>query len=68
MDELSDEEDIVSRARRIQFFLSQPFSLRTFTGLPGHTCLRNCSQLQEILDGKYANILEPSVTLVPLKW
>jgi F-type H+/Na+-transporting ATPase subunit beta len=37
MDELSDEDKlVVSRARRVQRFLSQPFFVATqFTGIPG---------------------------------
>jgi F-type H+-transporting ATPase subunit beta len=37
MDELSDEDKlVVSRARRVQRFLSQPFHVATaFTGIPG---------------------------------
>ena len=37
MDELSDEDKlIVARARKVQRFLSQPFSVaEQFTGLPG---------------------------------
>ncbi|WP_308398729.1 F0F1 ATP synthase subunit beta [Weissella thailandensis] len=57
MDELSDEEKtIVNRARRIQFFLSQPFSVaETFTGLPGQYVPLNetVRSFKEILDGKY---------------
>ena len=57
MDELSDEEKtIVNRARRIQFFLSQPFSVaETFTGLPGQYVLltETVRSFKEILDGKY---------------
>jgi len=57
MDELSDEEKtIVNRARRIQFFLSQPFSVaETFTGLPGQyvPLTETVRSFKEILDGKY---------------
>ena len=57
MDELSDEEKtIVNRARRIQFFLSQPFSVaETFTGLPGQYVPLNetVRSFKEILDAKY---------------
>src|SRR5699024_10114667 len=57
MDELSDEEKtIVNRARRIQFCLSQPFSVaETFTGLPGQYVPLNetVRSFKEILDGKY---------------
>ena len=57
MDELSDEEKtVVNRARRIQFFLSQPFSVaETFTGLPGeYVSLEDTIRsFKEILDGNY---------------
>ncbi len=36
MDELSDEDQTVNRARRVQRFLSQPFAVaEQFTGVPG---------------------------------
>lgn len=40
MDELSDEDKLtVSRARKVQRFMSQPFSVaEQFTGLPGPLC------------------------------
>lgn len=57
MDELSDEEKtIVNRARRIQFFLSQPFSVaEAFTGLPGQyvSVADTVRSFKEILAGKY---------------
>ena len=57
MDELSDEEKtIVGRARRIQFFLSQPFSVaETFTGIPGEYVKveDTVRSFKDILDGKY---------------
>ena len=57
MDELSDEEKtIVNRARRIQFFLSQPFSVaETFTGLKGEyvPVAETVRSFKEILEGKY---------------
>lgn len=56
MDELSDEDRLtVNRARRIQRFLSQPFSVaEQFTGVPGVTvsieeCIRG---FRMILDGE----------------
>lgn len=57
MEELSDEDKLtVSRARKIQRFLSQPFSVaETFTGRPGkYVKLADtiCS-FKEILDGKH---------------
>jgi len=57
MDELSDEEKtVVNRARRIQFFLSQPFSVaEAFTGLPGQyvSVVDTVRSFKEILAGKY---------------
>ncbi|TVV38937.1 F0F1 ATP synthase subunit beta [Weissella cibaria] len=57
MDELSDEEKtIVNRARRIQFFLSQPLSVaETFTGLKGEyvPVAETVRSFKEILEGKY---------------
>ncbi|URL61644.1 F0F1 ATP synthase subunit beta [uncultured bacterium] len=62
MDELSDaEKKTVSRARRIQFFLSQPFYVATqFTGLKGRyvpvkETVKDC---KAILEGKYDKIPE----------
>jgi F-type H+-transporting ATPase subunit beta len=56
MDELSDEDRlIVNRARRVQRFLSQPFTVaETFTGVPGvmvsiEDCIRGFNM---ILDGE----------------
>ncbi|WP_054734968.1 F0F1 ATP synthase subunit beta [Lentilactobacillus parafarraginis] len=62
MDELSDEEKtIVNRARRIQFFLSQSFSVaEQFTGLPGKyvPVSDTVKGFKEILEGKYDDIPE----------
>ncbi|WP_461240405.1 F0F1 ATP synthase subunit beta [Paucilactobacillus sp. N302-9] len=62
MDELSDEEKtIVGRARRIQFFLSQSFSVaEQFTGLPGkYVSLKDTIKgFKEILEGKYDDLPE----------
>ena len=62
MDELSDEEKtIVNRARRIQFFLSQSFSVaEQFTGLPGKyvSVQDTVKGFKEILEGKYDDIPE----------
>ncbi|BAP86104.1 F0F1 ATP synthase subunit beta [Paucilactobacillus hokkaidonensis JCM 18461] len=62
MDELSDDEKtVVARARRIQFFLSQSFSVaEQFTGLPGkYVPLKDTVRgFKEILDGKYDDIPE----------
>ena len=68
MDELSDEEKtIVARARRIQFFLSQSFSVaEQFTGLPGaYVSLKDTvSGFKEILDGKHDDLSEEAFRLV----
>ncbi|GAK30024.1 F0F1 ATP synthase subunit beta [Weissella oryzae SG25] len=62
MDELSDEEKtVVNRARRIQFFLSQPFSVaETFTGLKGEyvPVADTVRSFKGILDGKYDDLPE----------
>jgi F-type H+-transporting ATPase subunit beta len=57
IDELSDEDkQIVSRARKIQKFLSQPFFVaETFTGRPGKyvPLAETVRGFKEILDGKH---------------
>ena len=62
MDELSEEEKvIVARARKIQRFLSQPFSVaEQFTGLPGRyvPIAETIQGFSEILAGKYDDIPE----------
>lgn len=62
MDELSDEDKvIVSRARKIQRFLSQPFSVaEPFTGLKGKyvPVAETVRGFREILDGKHDDIPE----------
>ncbi|GAX01041.1 F0F1 ATP synthase subunit beta [Secundilactobacillus silagei] len=62
MDELSDEEQtIVGRARRIQFFLSQSFSVaEQFTGTPGTyvSVADTVKGFKEILEGKYDDLPE----------
>lgn len=62
MDELSDEEKtVVNRARRIQFFLSQPFSVaETFTGLKGEyvPVAETVRSFKEILEGKHDELPE----------
>lgn len=59
MEELSDEDKLtVSRARKIQRFLSQPFFVaETFTSSPGKYVKLNDTILgfEEILDGKHDN-------------
>jgi F-type H+-transporting ATPase subunit beta len=62
MEELSDEDKMtVARARKIQKFLSQPFSVaETFTGRPGKfvSLKDTVSGFKEILDGKHDSINE----------
>ena len=57
MEELSEEDkQTVSRARKVQKFLSQPFFVaETFTGIPGqYVPLKETIRgFQEILDGKH---------------
>ena len=56
MDELSDEDKLtVNRARRVQRFLSQPFTVASqFTGLPGvMVSLEDCIKgFNMIMDGE----------------
>ena len=62
MDELSeDEKTLVSRARKVQRFLSQPFHVaEQFTGLPGQyvPVTETIRSFQEILEGKHDDIPE----------
>ncbi|WP_413488533.1 F0F1 ATP synthase subunit beta [Carnobacterium divergens] len=62
MDELSDNEKVlVSRARRIQFFLSQNFHVaEAFTGQPGSyvPVSETIRGFKEILNGKYDDLPE----------
>ncbi|MFB5191028.1 F0F1 ATP synthase subunit beta [Alicyclobacillus fastidiosus] len=62
MDELTDEDRLtVSRARKIQNFLSQPFFVgEVFTGIPGKYCSvqDTVRSFREILDGKHDDIPE----------
>jgi F-type H+-transporting ATPase subunit beta len=64
IDELSEQDKlIVSRARKIQRFLSQPFFVaETFTGIPGRFVeLKDTLKgVREILDGKHDSIHESS--------
>lgn len=60
MDELADDDKlIVNRARKIQRFFSQPFSVaEQFTGMKGKyvTLRETIRDLKEILDGKHDNL------------
>ena len=62
MDELSeDEKMLVSRARKVQRFLSQPFHVaEQFTGLPGrYVAVQETIQgFKEILEGKHDDVPE----------
>jgi F-type H+-transporting ATPase subunit beta len=68
MDELSDEDKVtVTRARKIERFLSQPFFVaQAFTGTPGvfvklEDTIRS---FQEVLDGKHDDLPEQAFYLV----
>ncbi|MDR1928599.1 MAG: F0F1 ATP synthase subunit beta [Endomicrobium sp.] len=68
MDELSDEDKIiVSRARKLQKFLTQPmFVAETFTGLKGRyvTVEETVNGFKGIVDGKYDNLPEQNFYMV----
>ena len=68
MDELSDEDKtVVSRARKIQNFLSQPFSVaEQFTGMEGkYVPLKDTIRgFKEILEGKHDSIPESAFLFV----
>ena len=62
VDELSDDDkSVVARARRIQRFLSQPFTVgEQFTGMPGKyvPIKETIRGFKEILEGKYDDLPE----------
>ncbi len=68
MDELSEEDQqLVSRARKIQRFLSQPFHVaEVFTGMAGKFCkvADTVQGFKEILDGKHDDMNENSFYMV----
>ena len=68
MDELSDEDRlIVSRARKIQRFLSQPFHVaEVFTGTPGQFVKLEdtIKGFKEILEGKHDDVPEQAFFMV----
>jgi F-type H+-transporting ATPase subunit beta len=68
MDELSDEDKlVVARARKIQRFLSQPFSVaEQFTGTPGtYVRLEDTIQgFKEVLEGKHDDLPEQAFYMV----
>ena len=68
MEELSEEDKLtVSRARKIQRFLTQPFYVaEAFTGMEGRT-VRAADTVQgfkEILEGKHDNVPEQAFYMV----
>ncbi len=68
MDELSEEDKlVVSRARKVQRFLSQPFFVaQAFTNMPGkYVQIKDTVRgFREILDGKHDSIPEQAFYLV----
>ncbi|MBF7096151.1 F0F1 ATP synthase subunit beta [Alkalibacter mobilis] len=68
MDELSDEDKvIVTRARKVERFLSQPFSVaEQFTGIEGKYVPINetIRGFKEIIEGKHDNLPESAFLLV----
>ncbi|NMA87433.1 MAG: F0F1 ATP synthase subunit beta [Tissierellia bacterium] len=68
IDELSDEDKlIVTRARKIQRFLSQPFSVASqFTGMEGKyvPISETVRGFKEILEGKHDNLPEQAFFMV----
>lgn len=68
MDELSEEDKLaVQRARKIQRFLSQPFTVaQVFTGTPGkYVSLKDTIKgFQGIVDGEYDNLPEQAFYMV----
>lgn len=68
MDELSDEDKlVVSRARKIQRFLSQPFHVaEQFTGNPGIyvPVAETVDSFAQVLEGKYDHLPEAAFLMV----
>jgi len=68
MDELSDEDKlVVSRARKIQKYLSQPFFVaKVFTGSDGRyvTIAESVRGAKEILDGKHDKLPEEAFYMI----
>jgi len=68
MEELSDEDKLaVARARKIQRFLSQPFSVaEQFTGSPGRyvKVADTVKSFREIVDGKHDELPEQAFYMV----
>jgi F-type H+-transporting ATPase subunit beta len=68
MDELSEEDqELVGRARKIQRFLSQPFTVaEVFTGMDGKfvKVADTVRGFKEILDGKHDELSENAFYMV----
>ena len=68
MDELSEDDKLtVQRARKIQRFLSQPFTVaETFTGTPGKyvPLKETIKSFKAIVDGEYDNLPEQAFYMV----
>ena len=68
LDELSEEDKLaVSRARKIQFFLSQPFHVaEQFTGFKGKyvSIADTIAGFREIVDGKHDDVPEQAFYMV----
>ena len=68
MDELSEEDKVVvNRARKIQRFLSQPFTVaEQFTGMEGRyvPIKETIRGFREILDGKHDDLPESAFLFV----
>jgi F-type H+-transporting ATPase subunit beta len=68
MDELSDEDKLtVSRARKVQRFLSQPFSVaEQFTGMKGKyvPIKETIRGFKEIIEGKHDDLPESAFLFV----
>jgi F-type H+-transporting ATPase subunit beta len=68
IDELSDDDKlVVSRARKVQRFLSQPFAVgEQFTGIPGKfvTVKETIRGFKEILEGKHDDLPEAAFLFV----
>ena len=68
MDELSEEDKlVVSRARKIQRFLSQPFHVaEVFTGIPGKFVQveDTVASFKAVVEGKYDHLPEAAFYMV----
>ena len=68
IDELSDEDRlVVARARRIQFFLTQPFTVgEAFTGIAGeYVKIEDTVRgFKELVDGEYDDVPEQAFMMV----